>query len=130
MMAIVKENIVKAKSFEFSLADVHLYNRLVEQEKFLISKQLLKAETNISANIMDAQVAQSKTDIIAESEQGFQTSKRNRILVAAFAGRQVDRNRFITGVGRGCCFKKTITSIVEMAKENLISSASNIQTHN
>ena len=59
-----KENIIVKKSFEFALEIVRFCERLEENKKFVIARQLLKAGTSIGANVREAQNAESKDDFI------------------------------------------------------------------
>ena len=51
-------------SFNFSLEIISYCEVLDENEKFIISKQLLRSATSICANSMEAQNAESKADFI------------------------------------------------------------------
>ena len=60
-----KENIVKEKSYKFSLRIVKLFKYLVENKKeFLHSKQVLRCGTSIGANIEEAIGGITKKDFI------------------------------------------------------------------
>ncbi len=59
-----KENIIVVKSFQFSLKIISYCEKLEEQKKIVISRQLLKSGTSIGANIREAQNAESKSDFI------------------------------------------------------------------
>jgi four helix bundle protein len=58
------DNIIKRKSFSFSVRIVNLYKLLNERKEFVMSKQLLRSGTSIGANIREALNAQSKPDFI------------------------------------------------------------------
>lgn len=58
------ENKIKEMSFEFSLKIISLYKLLVQQNEYVISKQLLKSATSIGANVEEADAAQTKRDFI------------------------------------------------------------------
>lgn len=59
----MKENIIKNKSFQFSIRIVKLYQYLCEQKKeFELSKQLLRSGTSIGAMVREAEHAESKVD--------------------------------------------------------------------
>lgn len=58
----MKDNIVKNKSFQFSLKIIELYNELKLQKEFVISKQLLKSGTSIGANVAESEAAESRLD--------------------------------------------------------------------
>lgn len=61
------ENIVKDKSFEFAKRIVKLYKYLCdEQKEYVLSKQLLRSETSIGANIVEAEYGASRKDFLAK----------------------------------------------------------------
>lgn len=60
---MMKENIVKNKSFGFAVRIVKVYQYLCEQKKELVlSKQLLRSGTSVGAMVREAEHAESKTD--------------------------------------------------------------------
>jgi four helix bundle protein len=61
----MKENIIKIKSFAFSLRIVRLYQFLTESKReFILSKQLLRSGTAIGALVRESEHAESKADFI------------------------------------------------------------------
>jgi four helix bundle protein len=62
---LVKNNVVKDKSFAFALRIVKL-NRYLQGERreFVLSKQLLRSGTAIGALVREAEQAESKADFI------------------------------------------------------------------
>jgi four helix bundle protein len=61
-----KENIIKEKSFAFSLQIIKLYKQLINEKEYVISKQLLRSATSIGANIEEADAGYSKKDFTAK----------------------------------------------------------------
>jgi len=60
---MMKENIVKVKSFGFAVRIVKLYQYLCEHKKeFILSKQLLRSGTSVGAMVREAEHAESKND--------------------------------------------------------------------
>ena len=59
-----KENIIREKSFDFSLKIIALYKILTEGKEYILSKQLLRSGTNIGANVEESTAAQSVSDFI------------------------------------------------------------------
>ena len=60
-----RENIIKIKSFAFSIRIVKLYKYLCDNKKeFIISKQLLRCGTGVGALIRESEQAQSRSDFI------------------------------------------------------------------
>ena len=63
----MKKNIVREKSFAFSVRIVRLYKWLcAEKREYIMSKQLLRSGTSIGANVQEAQAAQTKKDFITK----------------------------------------------------------------
>jgi len=61
----MKENIIKNKSFAFSLRIIKLYKYLVEIKKeYVLSKQILRSGTSIGALVYKSEHAESKADFI------------------------------------------------------------------
>jgi len=64
-MVNMKENVLKAKSFNLAVRIVGLYRHLCENKKeFVLSKQVLRSGTSVGAHIREAEHAQSKADFI------------------------------------------------------------------
>ena len=61
------ENVVKEKSFEFSVRVVNLYKHLTaNKQEYVLSKQLLRSGTSVGANLSEAKYAISRNDFIAK----------------------------------------------------------------
>lgn len=58
------KNIVVEKSLEFSIEIIKFCEKLDENRKYVISKQLLRSGTAIGANIFESQHAESRLDFI------------------------------------------------------------------
>ena len=60
---MMRENVVKDKSFAFAVRVVKLYQFLCEQKKeYVLSKQLLRSGTSVGAMIREAEHAETKND--------------------------------------------------------------------
>ncbi len=59
-----KENVIVAKTLQFSLQIIAFCELLEEKRKYVISNQLLKSATSVGANVREAQNAESKADFI------------------------------------------------------------------
>ncbi len=58
------KSIVAEKAFEFSVKMVFLGKRLVKENEYVLSRQLIRSATSISANIEEATAAVSKKDFL------------------------------------------------------------------
>jgi four helix bundle protein len=72
----VKKNIIQEKSFCFALRIVKLYKYLKENKKeYILSKQLLRSETSIGANVEEAIGGQSKNDFVSKISIAYKESR-------------------------------------------------------
>lgn len=71
-----KDNIIKDKSYLFSLNIIDIYKKLTkEQREFILSKQLIRSGTSIGANIEEAIGAQSKKDFISKMSISYKEAR-------------------------------------------------------
>ena len=61
-----KKNIIKEKSYNFAIDIVGLYKRMLKQNEFILSKQIVRSGTSIGANVEEAIAAQSRKDFISK----------------------------------------------------------------
>jgi len=59
-----KDNIILKLTFEFAIEIVKFSEKLEENRKYVIAKQILKSGTSIGANVKESQNAESKRDFI------------------------------------------------------------------
>lgn len=70
------DNIIKEKSYNFSIKIINLYKKLTkEKSEFIISKQLIRSATSIGANIEESIGAQSKNDFIAKISISYKEAR-------------------------------------------------------
>jgi four helix bundle protein len=60
------DNKILELSFNFSISIIELYKVLVNENEYVISKQLLRCGTSIGANIEEATAAQTKKEFITK----------------------------------------------------------------
>ena len=80
----MKKNLIVDLSFDFALDIIKLYQILVSQKEFQLSKQLLRSGTSIGANVEEANAGISKKDFInkmsiaaKEAREGWKEGSRN-----------------------------------------------------
>ena len=61
---MIKTILIVDLSFQFALDAIEFSERLENDKKFVIARQLLKSATSIGANVREAQNAESKSDFI------------------------------------------------------------------
>ena len=115
-----KPNIIKAKTYQFAIDIVLLYKEMMNQNEFVLSKQIVRAGTSIGANIEESVAAQSRKDFISKmaisSKEARETNYWLRLIRDANLLRDVDLTRLINESEE---IIKIITSIVKTSKTNI-----------
>jgi four helix bundle protein len=76
---IMKNNIVKEKSYTFALEIIELYKYLQnDKHEYVLSKQLLRSATSIGANIEEATYSISKKEFISKLQISLKESSETR----------------------------------------------------
>ena len=71
-----KDNVVRDKSYKFSIRIVNIYKFLCEEKKeFVLSKQLLRCGTSIGANVEEAIGGQSEKDFFAKLSIAYKEAR-------------------------------------------------------
>lgn len=77
--AIMKENILKQKSFHFAVRIVKLYQYLKkEQNEYILSQQLIRSGTCIGAIVREAEHAESIRDFIHKLSIGLKEANESK----------------------------------------------------
>lgn len=56
----MKENLIQEKAFDFALIIIDIYKKMIRENEYVLSKQLLRSGTSIGANIEEALAGISK----------------------------------------------------------------------
>lgn len=62
----MKKSLIKEKAYSFALTVIELYKVLVQQNEYILSKQLLKSGTSIGSNVEEALAGQSRPDFLSK----------------------------------------------------------------
>jgi four helix bundle protein len=65
-MSTKKPNIIKEKTYKFALEIIKIYQQMIRQNEFIVSRQLVRSGTSIGANVEEATAAQSRKDFISK----------------------------------------------------------------
>lgn len=60
----MRKNLIAELTFNFSLSSIKLYQALIKEKEYIISKQLLRSSTSIGANVIEALDASSKKEFV------------------------------------------------------------------
>ena len=109
-----KQNMIKEKSYKFALDILFLYKKMLEQNEFILSKQIVRSGTSIGANVEEATAAQSRKDFISKmsisSKEARETNYWLRLLRDSQLCKGIDYNDLINESEE---IIKILTSIVK-----------------
>ena len=115
-----KKNIIKEKSYKFALDIIKIYQQMIKQNEFILSKQLVRCGTSIGANTEEATAAQSRKDFISKmsisSKEARETNYWLRLLRDSQLCEGIDYTDLIKESEE---IIKILTSIVKTAKPKL-----------
>jgi len=73
------DNVIKVKSYNFSLRIIKLYKYLVEEKKeYVLSKQILRSGTSIGANVEEAIGGISEKDFLFKLTIAYKEARETR----------------------------------------------------
>ncbi len=113
-----KKTIIQKKSFDFALKIIELYKKLIAENEYIISKQVLRSSTSIGANVEEASAAQSKRDFIHKMSISSKEARETRYwlrLLNEGALTQLDVSPLLSDIDE---IIKILTSIVKTSVEN------------
>lgn len=82
----MKENKIQDLTFNFSLQIISLYKILIQHNKYVISKQLLRSATSIGDNVEEANAAQTKRDFSMKISISSKESRETRYWLRLLEG--------------------------------------------
>ena len=114
----MKQNIIKDKTYEFALQIIHHYQKMQQQNEYVLSKQLLRSGTSIGANVEEAIAAQSRKDFISKisisSKEARETNYWLRLLRDSNLCEDIDYDELIKESEE---IIKILTSIVKTTQK-------------
>ena len=115
-----KDNIIRNKSFDFSVRIVNLYKILYYQRnEKTISKQLLRCATSIGANIEEGLAAFSKKEFIFKLQISYKEAFESRYwLKLLFKTEYIKQSEFESLLFDVEEIIKIMTAILKSSKEN------------
>ncbi len=115
----IKENIIQRKSFEFSLIIIKLYKKLIAENEYVISKQVLRSATSIGANIEEALAGQSKRDFLHKMSIASKEARETRYWLKLLDKSQIIKNDYSSYLEEIENIINMLTKIVKSTSEKL-----------
>ncbi|MGI8600519.1 MAG: four helix bundle protein [Chitinophagaceae bacterium] len=111
-----KENIILERSFDFALSIITLYQQLVSNKEYVLSKQLLRSGTSIGANIEEATAAISKRDFIAKMSIASKEARETRYWLLLLQKSQIVKFDFTAYINEINQIINILTAIVKTSQ--------------
>lgn len=87
-----KDNIIVARTFNFSKEIIKLYISLKKDKVFELASQLFRSATSIGANVEEAQAAQSKRDFISKMSIAAKEARETRYWLRLLNETEISNN--------------------------------------
>jgi four helix bundle protein len=117
----MKQNIIKAKSFDFALKIICLTKELEKSREFILSKQILRSGTSIGALIRESVYAESKADFIHKLSVSLKEANETKYwLDLLYQSNKLESKTYVEIHSELEELLKLLTSIIKSAKSNLI----------
>ena len=113
------ENPIAERSFTFALQIVEVYKLLSSEREYVLSKQLLRSETSIGANVAEATAAISKRDFAAKMSIASKEARETKywlMLLEQSGLTQIDLSTPLNEVNQ---LINILTAIVKTAQANM-----------
>ena len=115
----MKENLIQQKSFEFSLMIIELYKKLVAENEYVISKQVLRSATSIGANIEEALAGQNKKDFLHKMSISSKEARETRYWLKLLDKSQIIKSDYSKYLKEIESIINIITKIVKTTSDSI-----------
>jgi four helix bundle protein len=114
------ENKIVELTFSFSLQIITLYKSLIQQNEYVISKQLLRSATSIGANVEEANAAQTKRDFIMKMSIASKEARETKYWLRLLDKSQIMQHNYgeyLENIGH---IINILTKIVKTSQESMV----------
>ena len=115
-------------SFEFSIRIISLYQDLVKNNEYVLSKQLLRSGTSIGANVEEASAAQTKRDFITKMSIASKEARETKYWLRLLARSKLVNLNYSLYLNEIDSLINILTKIVKTSQENLSIQHSKLKT--
>jgi len=116
----MEKSLIKEKSYEFALSVIRLYSILVDNNEYVLSKQLLKPGTSIGANIEEALAGQSKGDFLSKMSIASKEAREANYWLRLLRDSKITDKKILEPLIRESeSLIRILTSIVKTTSANL-----------
>jgi len=113
----MKKNIIQDKSFDFALQVIGLYQWLVDNREYILSKQVLRSGTSIGACVEEGLAAESRKDFVHKMSIAAKEARETRYWLRLLQRSQLVPMDYTTYLNEINHITRLLTRIVKSTKE-------------
>jgi len=114
-----RENVIENMSFDFAIEIIDLYKKLVKENEYVISKQILRSGTSIGANVQEASAAFSKKDFLYKMSISSKEARETRYWLQLLQKSNLTSIKVMNQLEHIESIIKVLTKIVKTTQERL-----------
>lgn len=113
------ENVIEIKSFDFAVRIVNLYKYLTAIKKeYVLSKQLLRSDTSVGANVAEAEQAQSRPDFVSKMNIALKETSETKYWIKLLKATDFLSEKESSSLLSDCVeLEKLLVSIIKSSKQ-------------
>lgn len=102
-LSVMKENILKDKSFNFAIRIVNLYKFLKkEHSEYILSQQLIRSGTSIGAIVREAEHAESLKDFVHKLSIGLKEANESKYWLDLLYATELITKKMFESINKDC----------------------------
>ncbi|MCF1192138.1 four helix bundle protein [Mangrovimonas sp. AS39] len=115
----MKDNLIATKTYNFAISIVHLSKKLMSQNEFVLSRQILKSGTSIGANVEEAIGGISKKDFRAKMAISYKEARETHYWLKLLKDTSyISKNDYDNLEPELSSILKILFKIIQSSKEN------------
>ena len=114
-----EDNAILNLTFDFSIQIIELYKILIQQNEYVLSKQLLRSATSIGANVEEANAAQTKKDFITKMSIASKEARETKYWLRLLEKSQIIKYNYTEHLKKIEHIINILTKIVKTSQESL-----------
>ncbi len=114
-----EDNKILSLTFDFALEIINLYKLLIQQNEYVLSKQLLRSATSIGANVEEGNAAQTKKDFITKMSIASKEARETKYWLRLLDKSQIVKYNYAEHLKKIEHIINILTKIVKTSQESL-----------
>ena len=114
-----EDNAILNLTFDFSIQIIELYKALIQQNEYVLSKQILRSATSIGANVEEANAAQTKREFTQRMSIASKEARETKYWLRLLDKSQIIKYNYTEHLKKIEHIINILTKIVKTSQESL-----------